>query len=154
VPVVVLAPILVILLGYNIKPKLVIVALICFFPIVVNGVDGLRSVDPELPRMMRTLDGSRLAIFRRVEFPSALPSIFSGVRVAATFAAIGAVFAEWSGSTSGLGYIMQSATPSLATARIISAIVLLTAISLALFLLVYLVERLTIPWARGAATAR
>jgi len=154
VPVVVLAPILVILLGYNIKPKLVIVALICFFPIVVNGVDGLRSVDPELPRMMRTLDGSRLAIFRRVEFPSALPSIFSGVRVAATFAAIGAVFAEWSGSTSGLGYIMQSATPSLATARIISAIVLLTAISLALFLLVYLVERLTIPWARGAATTR
>ena len=154
VPVVVLAPILVILLGYNIKPKLVIVALICFFPIVVNGVDGLRSVDPEFPRMMRTLDASRLGIFRRVEFPSALPSIFSGVRIAATFAAIGAVFAEWSGSTSGLGYLMQSATPSLATARIVSAIVLLSAISLILFLLVFLVERLTIPWARGAATAR
>jgi putative hydroxymethylpyrimidine transport system permease protein len=154
VPVVVLAPILVILLGYNIKPKLVIVALICFFPIVVNGVDGLRSVDPEFPRMMRTLDASRMAIFRRVEFPSALPSIFSGVRIAATFAAIGAVFAEWSGSTSGLGYLMQSATPSLATARIVSAIVLLSAISLTLFLLVFLVERLTIPWARGAATTR
>jgi putative hydroxymethylpyrimidine transport system permease protein len=154
VPVVVLAPILVILLGYNIKPKLVIVALICFFPIVVNGVDGLRSVDPELIRMMKTLDASRLSTFRRVEFPSALPSFFSGIRIAATFAAIGAVFGEWSGSTSGLGYIMQAATPSLATARILSAIVLLTAISLALFILVYVVERLTIPWARGEATAR
>jgi putative hydroxymethylpyrimidine transport system permease protein len=154
VPVVVLAPILVILLGYNIKPKLVIVALICFFPIVVNGVDGLRSVDPEYTRMMRTLDASRLSIFRRVEFPSALPSIFSGIRVAATYAAIGAVFGEWSGSTAGLGYVMQAATPSLATARILAAIVLLTAISLGLFGLVSLVQRFVIPWARdGGAPA-
>src|SRR5262249_18083958 len=97
VPVVVLAPILVILLGFGIGPKLAIVGLICFFPIVVNGVDGLRSVDREYIRMMLTLDGSRWAIFRRVEFPSALPSFFSGARVAATYAAIGAVFGEWSG---------------------------------------------------------
>jgi putative hydroxymethylpyrimidine transport system permease protein len=152
VPIVVLAPILVILLGFGIAPKLAIVALICFFPIVVNGVDGLRSVDEELVRMMRTLDASRWAIFKRVEFPSALPLIFSGMRIAATYAAIGAVFGEWSGSSAGLGYVMLQATPNLNTARIFAAIVVLTVISLALFLTVSLIERVSIPWARGEST--
>jgi len=147
VPIIVLAPILVILLGYGLAPKLVIVALICFFPIVVNGIDGLRSVDPELIRMMRTLDASRWAILRRVEFPAALPSIFSGLRIAATFAAIGAVFGEWSGSNQGLGYVMLAATPNLLTARIFAAIVLLTAIALLLFGIVSLLERIFVPWA-------
>jgi putative hydroxymethylpyrimidine transport system permease protein len=147
VPIIVLAPILVILLGYGLAPKLVIVALICFFPVVVNGIDGLGGVDPELIRMMRTLDASRWAILARVEFPAALPTIFSGLRVAATFAAIGAVFGEWSGSNQGLGYVMLAATPNLLTARIFAAIVLLTVIALALFGLVSLLERLLVPWA-------
>jgi len=147
VPIVVLAPILVILLGYGIMPKLVIVALICFFPIVVNGIDGLRSVDGELISMMRTLNASRWAIFRRVEFPAALPSIFSGMRIAATFAAIGAVFGEWSGSNQGLGYVMLAATPNLLTARIFAAVVFLTLIALALFGTVSLLERIFVPWA-------
>ena len=149
IPIIVLAPILVILLGYGIMPKLVIVALICFFPIVVNGIDGLRSVDGELIAMMRTLDASRWAILRRVEFPAALPSIFSGMRVAATFAAIGAVFGEWSGSNQGLGYVMLAATPNLLTARIFAAIVCLTVVALALFGAVSLLERIFVPWAPG-----
>ena len=94
VPTVVLAPILAILLGYGIGP-LIVVAIVCFFPIVVNAVDGLRATDPELARMMRTLHGTRWSLFRRVEFPGALPMIFSGARVAATYAAVGAVFGEW-----------------------------------------------------------
>jgi putative hydroxymethylpyrimidine transport system permease protein len=147
IPIVVLAPILVILLGYGILPKLVIVALICFFPIVVNGLDGLRSVDDDFILMMRTLDASRWAIFRRVEFPAALPSIFSGMRIAATFASIGAVFGEWSGSNAGLGYVMLEATPNLLTSRIFAAILILTVISLVLFGLVSLLERLAVPWA-------
>jgi putative hydroxymethylpyrimidine transport system permease protein len=153
VPVVVLAPILVILLGYGILPKLVIVGLICFFPIVVNGLDGLRSVDDDFIRMMRTLDATRWGIFRRVEFPAALPLIFSGMRIAATFASIGAVFGEWSGSNSGLGFVMLEATPNLLTARIFAAILILTIISLALFGLVSLLERIAVPWApkRGSA---
>ncbi len=152
IPIIVLAPVLVILLGYGIAPKLVIVALICFFPIVVNGIDGLRSVDEELIRMMRTLNASRWAIFRRVEFPAALPSIFSGMRIAATFAAVGAVFGEWSGSDQGLGYVMLAATPNLLTARIFAAIVLLTVIALVLFGAVSLLERIFVPWApKGGA---
>jgi len=153
VPIVVLAPILVILFGYGILPKLIIVALICFFPIVVNGVDGLRSVDDDLIRMMRTLHGTRWSIFRRVEFPAALPAFFSGMRIAATFAAIGAVFGEWSGSSQGLGYVMLAATPNLLTARIFAAIVFLTLVALMLFGVVSLLERILVPWApKGGST--
>jgi len=147
IPVVVIAPIMAILLGFSILPKIIVVALTCFFSVVVNALDGLRSVDPELKRMMKTLYGSPWAIFRRVEFPAALPSIFTGVRIAATFAAVGAVFAEWSGSENGLGFVMLQATPELETALVFAAIVLLAVMAIALFGLVSIVEHLTIPWA-------
>jgi putative hydroxymethylpyrimidine transport system permease protein len=146
IPIVVLAPVLVILLGYGLLPKVAIVALICFFPIVVNGLDGLRLVDDDFIRMMRTLDATRWSIFRKVEFPGALPSIFSGMRIAATFAAIGAIFGEWSGASEGLGYLIQASTPNLQTARIFAAILLLTLIAMALFGLVSLLERIFCPW--------
>jgi putative hydroxymethylpyrimidine transport system permease protein len=146
VPTVLLAPILAILLGYGIQPKLVVVAIVCFFPIVVNAVDGLRSADPELVQMMRTLHGSRLAIFQRVELPGALPAIFSGARVAATYAAVGAVFGEWAGSSSGLGFVILQAQPALETARIFAAILVLCALALLLYALVTLAERLLVPW--------
>ncbi len=146
VPTVLLAPILAILLGYGIEPKLVVVAIVCFFPIVVNAVDGLRSTDRELVRMMRTLDGGRLAVFRRVEAPGALPAIFSGARIAATYAAVGAVFGEWAGSTNGLGFVMLQAEPALETARIFAAVLILAAIAVALYALVSLAERLLVPW--------
>jgi putative hydroxymethylpyrimidine transport system permease protein len=145
-PVVLLAPILVVAFGFDIGPKLALVALVCFFPVVVGTVDGLRSVDPELVRMMRTLHASRLAVFRRVELPGALPSIFSGTRIAATYAAVGAVFGEWSGSTSGLGWVMLQSQPALLTSRIFAAVVILAAISLALFALVSVAERVLVPW--------
>ena len=132
IPIVVLAPILVILLGYGILPKLVIVALICFFPIVVNGLDGLRSVDDDFIRMMQHARRERAGRSSgAIEFPAALPSIFSGMRIAATFAAIGAVFGEWSGASAGLGFVMLEATPNLQTARIFAAIFILTLIALA-----------------------
>jgi putative hydroxymethylpyrimidine transport system permease protein len=153
VPTVVLAPVLAILLGYGLGPKLVVVAIVCFFPIVVNAVDGLRSTDPELVRMMRTLSAGRAAIFRRVEAPGALPAVFTGARIAATYAAVGAVFGEWTGSSSGLGFVMLQAQPSLETARIFAAIVILSALALALYLAVTLAERLLVPWQREAADA-
>ena len=153
VPTVVLAPVLAILLGYGIAPKLVVVAIVCFFPIVVNAVDGLRSTDVELVRMMRTLHGSRIAIFRRVELPGALPAIFSGARIAASYAAVGAVFGEWAGSSSGLGFVMLQAQPALATARIFAAVLILCALALVLYALVTLAERLLVPWQREAAHA-
>ena len=149
IPTVVLAPILVIVMGYGIGPKLAIIGLFCFFPIVVNSVDGLASVDREYIRMMRTLDASRWAIFRRIEFPAALPLIFSGTRIAATYAAIGAVFGEWAGSDAGLGFEILQAKGRLDTPRVFAAVMIVTLMAIALFALVSLVERLTIPWARG-----
>jgi len=146
VPTVVLAPILAILLGYGIGPKLIVVAIVCFFPIVVNAVDGLCAADPELIRMMRTLRGTRWSIFRRVEFPGALPMIFSGARVAATYAAVGAVFGEWAGSSEGLGFVMLQSQPSLDTEVIFASVLILSVLALALYGAVTLLERVLVSW--------
>jgi putative hydroxymethylpyrimidine transport system permease protein len=151
VPTVVLAPVLVILLGFGIWPKLAIIGLFTFFPIVVNTVDGLGSVDREYVRMMLTLDADRWAVFRRVEFPTALPLIFSGVRIGATYSAIGAVFGEWAGSEKGLGHEMIIAQGQLQTSTVFEAVILVTLIAVALFTAVSLLERLLIPWARAGA---
>jgi putative hydroxymethylpyrimidine transport system permease protein len=153
VPTVLLAPVLAIVFGYGITPKLAVVAIVCFFPIVVNAVDGLRSTDAELVQMMRTLHGSRLAIFRRVEVPGALPAIFSGARVAATYAAVGAVFGEWAGSSAGLGFVMLQAQPALLTARIFAAVLILCVLALGLYAVVSLAERLFVPWNREVVRA-
>jgi len=146
VPTVLLAPILAILLGYGIEPKLVVVAVVCFFPIVVNAVDGFRSADAQLLLLMRSLHAGRIATFRRVEFPTALPAIFSGARVAATYAAVGAVFGEWAGSSAGLGFVVLQAQPALDTARILAAVFILSALALCLYALVTLAQQLLIPW--------
>jgi putative hydroxymethylpyrimidine transport system permease protein len=148
VPVVAIAPILVIYLGFGLAPKLVIVALVCFFPITVAALDGFRSVDPDHILVMRTLRASRVAIFRRVELPFALPAIFTGMRVAASYAAVAALFAEYAGADSGLGNAMREGTGQYDAALVGAAVVVLAALALGLFGLVTLVERLTVPWAR------
>jgi ABC-type nitrate/sulfonate/bicarbonate transport system permease component len=100
---------------------------------------------------MRTLRGSRLSIFRRVELPWALPAAFSGARIAASYAAVAALFAEYAGGSSGLGETMQTATAQLDAPLVGAAVVVLAALALALFAAVSLVERIAIPWARRAA---
>jgi putative hydroxymethylpyrimidine transport system permease protein len=146
VPIVVLAPILVVWFGFGITPKLVIVALICFFPITVNTLDGLRSVDPDLIKMMRALGADRLQRLRLVEAPSALPYAFSGAKVAVTVSVIGAVFAEYVGSSEGLGHLINQAQAQLLTARSFAAVVVLSAIAIVLFLLLSLLERRIVNW--------
>jgi len=146
VPVIAIAPILVVWLGFGIGPKLAIIALVCFFPITVNTLDGLRSVDPELPRMMRTLDASRTMILRRVEIPSALPFLFSGAKIAAVISVIGAVFGEWSGADEGLGHLILVAQGQVQTARVFAAVFVLSALAIALFGLLALLERRVAWW--------
>jgi putative hydroxymethylpyrimidine transport system permease protein len=153
VPIVVVAPILVVWLGFGIGPKLAIIALICFFPITVNTLDGLRSVDPDLVKMMRTLDASRWRILRGVEAPTALPYFFSGAKIAVAVAVIGAVFGEWSGSSSGLGHLIQQASAQLQTARTFAAVVVLSAVAIVLFGLLALLERRVVWWGRTQANA-
>ena len=146
IPIVVIAPILVVWFGYGIGPKLGIVALICFFPITVNALDGLRSVDPDAIKMMRTLDASRWQTFRRIEAPTALPYAFSGAKIAVAVAVIGAVFGEWAGSSSGLGHLMLQDNAQLETARLFASVVILSAMAIALFGLLALAERRIVTW--------
>jgi putative hydroxymethylpyrimidine transport system permease protein len=146
VPIIVVAPILVVWFGFGIGPKLAIIALICFFPITVNTLDGLRSVDPDTVKMMRTLDAGRWQVFRRVEAPTALPYAFSGAKIAVAVAVIGAVFGEWAGSDSGLGHLMLQASAQLLTARLFAAVVVLSAFAIALFAALSLLERKVVTW--------
>jgi len=147
IPVIVIAPILVIWFGFGMTPKLIVIALICFFPITVNTLDGLASVDPAQVKMLRTLDASRWQVFRRLELPSALPYVFSGARVAVAVAVIGAVFGELVGSDQGLGHVIQVGTAQLLTARVFAATLLLALMGIALFALVGFVQRRAVPWA-------
>jgi putative hydroxymethylpyrimidine transport system permease protein len=146
IPIVVIAPILVVWFGYGIAPKVAIVALICFFPITVNALDGLRSVDPDAVKLMRSLDASRWQRFWRVEAPSALPNVFTGAKIAVVIAPIGAVFAEWAGSSAGLGHLIQSDTANFEVARQFATVVVLSAMALALIGVTALAQRLVVTW--------
>ncbi len=146
VPVVVLAPILVIWFNYGIWPKVIIVAIACFFPIVVSTLDGLRSVDPEAAKMMRTLDASRWAIFRRVEAPTALPSFFSGAKIAVAIAPVVALFAELAGANSGLMLLITQANNSFREALVFAAVTVLAVIGVLLVGLTALAQRLVVHW--------
>lgn len=146
IPILVFAPILVVWLGYGIGPKLVVVALVCFFPIAVATADGLRSVDPEATKMMRTLDASRAQLLWRLEAPTSLPFVFSGAKIGVTFAPIAAVFGEWVGAESGLGHLVLQDNAQLNTARVFAAAFVLAAMALVLYGLLALAERRIVTW--------
>jgi ABC-type nitrate/sulfonate/bicarbonate transport system permease component len=146
VPIIGLAPILVIVLGFTVLPELVIVCLICFFPITVNAVDGFKSVDPDLIDLLRSMGAGRWRTFREVQWPAALPSIFSGLRVAVTFAVVGAIFGEWAGSSEGLGWLLTQDRAQFDTAGAFAVMVLLSVLGIALFVLISLIERVCLPW--------
>jgi putative hydroxymethylpyrimidine transport system permease protein len=146
IPIVVIAPILVVWFGYGITPKIVIVALICFFPITVNALDGLRSVDHEAVKLLRSLDASRWQLLWRLEAPAALPNLFTGIKISVVVAPIAAVFAEWAGSSSGLGHLIQSDTAYYLVDRQFASVVVLAAMALALIGLTTLVERRVVRW--------
>jgi ABC-type nitrate/sulfonate/bicarbonate transport system permease component len=146
IPIIVFAPILVVWFGYGIGPKLAVVALVCFFPIAVATADGLRAVDLQAVKMMRTLDASRRQLLWRLEMPTALPFTFSGAKIGVTFAPIAAVFGEWVGSDSGLGHLILQDNAQLNTARVFAAALVLSAIAIGLYGLVALAERRIVTW--------
>jgi ABC-type nitrate/sulfonate/bicarbonate transport system permease component len=148
VPVPAIAPLLLIWFGYGLLPKVLVTALVGFFPIAVNTVDGLRAADRETLAMLRAFGAGRGQQFRLVRLPAALPAVFSGARIAITVCVIGAVFGEFVGATAGLGYLMTRAIAQFQTDRVIAAIGLLSVMGIGLFGAVALVERLVLPWRR------
>ncbi|MDQ3657568.1 MAG: ABC transporter permease [Chloroflexota bacterium] len=148
IPMVALAPLMLIWFGYGLLPKILITALIGFFPIAVNTVDGLRSGDREMLALLRSLGASDGQRFRMVRVPAAMPLIFSGARIAITFCVIGAVFAELVGASQGLGYLMERSAAQFQTSRVFACIVILALMGIGLFSLIALIERLALPWRR------
>jgi putative hydroxymethylpyrimidine transport system permease protein len=148
IPIPMLAPILILWLGFGLAPKLVVVGLVSFFSIVVTTLAGFAAVDPELIKLMRTFGASRRRVFLSVELPAALPGVFTGARIAVIFAVLGAVFAEQAGANAGLGYIFLQSVSQLLTARAFATVVILSAFAVALFLTIAVAERIALPWTR------
>lgn len=145
VPKIALAPVILVWFGTGIESKLAMVWLVAFFPIIIDSAAGLRSTPPELIELARSLKASRLQIFLKVQFPAALPFVFTGAKVAITLAVIGAVIGEFIGSNAGLGYLLLTATSQLDTPLAFAALFALSFLGLGVYGLVVLVERLMAP---------
>ena len=146
IPVAAIAPILILWFGFTMLPKIIVVTLICFFPVAVNTADGLRSVDVDMVRLLRSMGASRRKILFSVSIPSALPHLFSGLRVAMALSVLGTVFGEWVGSSRGLGFLMLNYNSKLNTTGLFAAVLVLAVIGICLFFMVGVVERILVPW--------
>jgi ABC-type nitrate/sulfonate/bicarbonate transport system permease component len=148
VPVFAIAPLLVVWFGYGWFSKVVMAAIIVFFPVTIAMLDGLKRTDPDLVRLFRTMGARPAQIFWKLRLPAALPALFSGLKLSVIFSTIGAVIGEWVGAGAGLGYLMLSANAQLRVAEVFAAILCLTPIGLLLLGAVVLAERWLLPWQR------
>ncbi|MDO4807396.1 MAG: ABC transporter permease [Coriobacteriales bacterium] len=146
VPTVAIAPLLVLWFGYGLAPKVVLIVLTTFFPVAVSLVGGFRSVDPDLIDLMRTMNATDFQIFIKVKLPLAMEEFFSGLRISATYAIVGAVIAEWLGGFSGLGVYMTRVRKSFSYDSMFAVIILISGLSIALMKCVDLLERACMPW--------
>jgi ABC-type nitrate/sulfonate/bicarbonate transport system permease component len=146
VPIIVLAPLLVIWFGFGLLPKIIVITLVCFFPITVAALDGFKQTPAELKHYMMMAGATKKQLFWKLEFPYALPSIFSGLKISATYSVMGAVISEWLGAKQGIGVYMTFASSSFRTDRVFVAIFAIMVLSLLFFLLIVLIERRVVRW--------
>jgi NitT/TauT family transport system permease protein len=152
-PIVAISPILVLLLGSGYAPKIAIAALITFFPTLVNMVDGLNAVDTQAQELMHVLSATKWEVFRYLRWPTSLPYLFSALRIASTASLLGAIVAEWIGSNKGLGYLILAATYDYRTPLLYATMAVASALALALFGLISVLENYFVPWRRTRGTA-
>lgn len=148
VPIIVLAPLLVIWFGFGALPKMIIITIACFFPVAISALGGFQQTSPELVHYMKMMGASKRQLFLKLEFPHALPSIFSGLKIAATYSVMAAIISEWLGAQKGIGVYMTLATSSYKTPRVFVAIIVAMGLSLAFFGLIMLLERVLVRWQR------
>ena len=146
IPSVAIAPLLVLWFGYEMTPKIILIVISTFFPVTVGLLDGFRSADRDAIGLLRSMGANRLQIFRHIKFPSALPQLFSGLRIAAAYSVVGAVISEWLGGFGGLGVYMTRVKKAFAFDKMFAVIFLISGISLALMALVEYAERRCMPY--------
>ena len=151
IPIIALAPLFVIWFGFGILPKIIVVVLVCFFPIVISLIDGLESVDTDMVNLLKTMGASKFQIFILVKLPASTVNFFSGLRIAATYSIMGAVIGEWLGGDRGLGVYMIRAKNSYALDKVFAVIIIIVILSMSLFGLLYLLQYLLTPWSRNKA---
>lgn len=154
IPTIAIAPLLVLWMGFGMAPKITLVVITTFFPVAVGLLDGFKSVDPDAVALLRSMNASRRQIFRHVKIPAALPFFFSGLRVSASYAVVGAVISEWLGGFEGLGVYMTRVRKAYAFDRMFAVILVIVIVSLLLMKLVNLIRKLSMPWMkyRGKST--
>ncbi|WAA12863.1 ABC transporter permease [Fervidibacillus halotolerans] len=146
IPMIVLAPLLVIWFGFGLLPKIIVITLVCFFPITISLLDGFRQTDRDLVLYMQMVGASKGQIFRKLEWPYALPFLFSGLKISATYSVMGAVISEWLGASKGIGVYMTLASSSFRTDRVFVAIMIIIVLSLCFFLFILFLEKKFIKW--------
>jgi NitT/TauT family transport system permease protein len=146
IPKIALAPLFIVWFGFGLMPKVAVAFLIAFFPIMIDTIIGLRSIDPGMVQLARSMGAPPHRIFLKLRLPNALPMIFSGLKVASMLAVVGALTGEFVGSDKGLGYVLVQASGNLNTALLFATLVILSLVAMALFYVVELIERILIPW--------
>jgi len=153
IPKIAIAPLFIVWLGFGPSPKILVAVLMAFFPIVISGLAGLRSVDPEILELTSTMGASKFRTFMKVRFPASLPQLMSGLKVAATLAVTGAVVGEFVGANEGLGYVILQANGSLDTAMLFAALIIMSLLGIVLFAIIEIAEKLLIPWHASRRTS-
>lgn len=150
IPIIVLAPLLVMWFGFDKLPKIIVVILVCFFPIVVNLLEGLESIDKDMLNLFRSMKANYFQIFKFAKFPASLGNFFSGLKIAATYSIMGAVVGEWMGGKDGLGVYMTRVRQSFALDKVFSVIIIIVLLSLMLFKIIELIQYVMMPWMRSS----
>ncbi|TFG60775.1 MAG: ABC transporter permease [Spirochaetales bacterium] len=148
VPLIVLAPLLILWFGFGILPKVLMVVLVCFFPIAVNLLAGMDAVDPDILLLFRSLNAGYMKTFFHARLPGSLPQLFAGLKIAGTYSIIGAVIGEWLGGTEGLGVYMVRAQKAFALEKVFAAIIYIVALSLVILGILSLLQKFFLPWAK------
>jgi ABC-type nitrate/sulfonate/bicarbonate transport system permease component len=149
IPIITLAPLFLIWFGWGILPKIIVVVLVCFFPVVISLIRGLSSVDPDQLNLFRSMGASRTATFKMVKLPSAMPVFFSGLKISASYSIMAAVIGEWLGASQGLGYYMTISQKSFKVDQVLAAVVIISVVSLLMVKIIDLAEWLLVPWNRN-----
>ncbi len=146
IPTIAIAPLLVIWLGYEMLPKIILIVLVVFFPIAISLLEGFSSVDPDTIRLMKSMGAKKIQIFRYVKLPNSLGHFFSSLKISVSYAVVSAVVSEWIGGTEGLGCYMTRVRKSFSSDKMFAVIILISVISLLLIWLTTVLQRICMPW--------